>query len=171
METPLFAAVTAGNLAEVLQLLKKETKETIDAVSRTWGWILGRNPDKSLGSFPPCYSQSPPQFCLEISISLNSHNLLQFLQFSYFTLYRRKKENLIEKHTLVPVVSEIPTETSSLRTLKIMSRNLKKWYVHEFGFCFHKPNLFKKIDLKNWFVFKAIHRCPFCCLRPSTWLL
>jgi hypothetical protein len=33
METPLFAAVTAGNLAEVQQLLKKETKETIDAVS------------------------------------------------------------------------------------------------------------------------------------------
>ncbi len=33
------------------------------------GRILGRNPDKSLKSFPPCYSQSPPQFCIEISIS------------------------------------------------------------------------------------------------------
>ncbi len=30
---------------------------------------LGRNPDKSLKSFPPCYSQSPIQLCLEISIS------------------------------------------------------------------------------------------------------
>jgi hypothetical protein len=41
---------------------------------------------KSLNSFPPCYSQSPLQLCLEISISSNSRNLLQFLQFSYCTL-------------------------------------------------------------------------------------
>ncbi len=32
------------------------------------GRILGRNPDNSLKSFPPCYSQSPLQLCLEISI-------------------------------------------------------------------------------------------------------
>ena len=31
----------------------------------------------------PCYLQSRLQLCLEISISLNSRNLLQFLQFSY----------------------------------------------------------------------------------------
>jgi hypothetical protein len=37
--------------------------------------ILGRNPDKSHKSFRPCYSQSPPQLCLEISISSNSRNL------------------------------------------------------------------------------------------------
>jgi hypothetical protein len=43
------------------------------------GRILGRNLDKS---FPPCYSQSPRQLYLEISISSNSRNLLQFLQFS-----------------------------------------------------------------------------------------
>jgi len=49
------------------------------------GWILGQNPDQSLKSFPPCFSQSPLQLCLEISISLNSRNLLQFLQFSYCT--------------------------------------------------------------------------------------
>jgi hypothetical protein len=36
--------------------------------------------------FPPCYSQSPLQFCFEISISSNSHNLLQFLQFRHYTL-------------------------------------------------------------------------------------
>ncbi len=29
-----------------------------------WGRILGRNPDKSLKSFPPYYSQSPLQPCL-----------------------------------------------------------------------------------------------------------
>ncbi len=32
------------------------------------GRILGQNPDKSLKSFPPCYSQSPLQLCLDISI-------------------------------------------------------------------------------------------------------
>jgi hypothetical protein len=48
--------------------------------------ILGRNPDKSLKSFPPCYSKSPLQLFHEISISSNSRNLLQFLQCGYGTL-------------------------------------------------------------------------------------
>ncbi len=39
--------------------------------------------DKSLKIFPPCCSQSPLQLCLKISVSSNSRNLLQFLQFSY----------------------------------------------------------------------------------------
>jgi hypothetical protein len=42
------------------------------------GRILGRNPVESMKSFPPCYSQSHLQLCLEISISSKSHNLLQF---------------------------------------------------------------------------------------------
>ncbi len=33
----------------------------------TRGRILGRNPDKSLKSFPPCYSQSPLQRCCYIT--------------------------------------------------------------------------------------------------------
>ncbi len=36
-------------------------------------------------SFPPCYSRWPLQLCLEISVSSNSRNLLQFLRFSYCT--------------------------------------------------------------------------------------
>ncbi len=47
-----------------------------------WGQILGRNPDKTHKSFPPYYSQSLVQLCLEISISANSRNLLQFLQYT-----------------------------------------------------------------------------------------
>ncbi len=39
------------------------------------GRILGRNQDKRLKSFPPCYSQPPLQLWLEISIFSNSHNL------------------------------------------------------------------------------------------------
>jgi hypothetical protein len=50
-------------------------------------------------SFPPCLSKSPLQLCLEIFIYSNSRNLVQFLQFSYRTLQRRKEENLIENHT------------------------------------------------------------------------
>ncbi len=64
--------------------------------------ILGRNPHKSVTSFSPCYSQPPLQLCLEISISSNSRNLLQFLHFSYRTLLRRKEENLTENHTPLP---------------------------------------------------------------------
>jgi hypothetical protein len=54
--------------------------------SREYEADSGRNPDKSLKSFPPCYSLSLLQFCLEISISSNSLNLLQFVLFSYCTL-------------------------------------------------------------------------------------
>ncbi len=50
-------------------------------------------------SFPPCYSRSPTQLCHEIFISSNSCNLLQFLQFSYCKLKRRKEEILMENHT------------------------------------------------------------------------
>jgi hypothetical protein len=38
--------------------------------------IVGQNPDRSLKSFPPCYSQSPLQHCLVISISSYPCNLL-----------------------------------------------------------------------------------------------
>jgi hypothetical protein len=48
---------------------------------RPKGRILGQNPDKSLKSFPPCYSQSPLQLCLEISIS--SNKLMQPLKYFY----------------------------------------------------------------------------------------
>jgi hypothetical protein len=52
-----------------------------------WRPESGRlNPDKSLKNFLPCYSS-------------NSRNLLQFLQFSYCSLYRRKEENMIENNT------------------------------------------------------------------------
>jgi hypothetical protein len=38
---------------------------------------------KVLRVFSSCYSQSPLQLCLEIPVSSNSRNLLQFPQFSY----------------------------------------------------------------------------------------
>ncbi len=41
---------------------------------------------QKLQSFPSCFSKSPLQLCLEISISSNSRNLLQFLQFVTYTV-------------------------------------------------------------------------------------
>ncbi len=77
-----------------------------------WGRILGRNWDKSLRSFPPCYSQSPLQ--------MDS---------------TPPPPPPVSKSGLKLVCNEkLYTETSSLRTLKIMPRNLSKMYVHEFGF-------------------------------------
>ncbi len=52
------------------------------SVALYWGIILGRNPAKNLKSFLPCYSQSLLQLCLEISISSDSHDLLQFLLYT-----------------------------------------------------------------------------------------
>jgi hypothetical protein len=66
------------------------------------------------------------QLCLEISISSNSCNLVQFLQFIYCTLYRRKEESPIENHTSFRMVKEIHSKTSSLKTLEIKPRNLKE---------------------------------------------
>jgi hypothetical protein len=54
------------------------------------GQILARNQDKSLESFPPCYSPPPLQLCLELSISSKSHNLLQFLQFQLLYTVKEK---------------------------------------------------------------------------------
>ncbi len=58
-------------------------------------------------------------FVHKISISSYSHNLLQFLQFRYYTLYRRKEENL--EKTLPPSLSFKKS---------IQKRQL---YVHEFS--------------------------------------
>jgi hypothetical protein len=65
------------------------------------GRILGRNPDKNLKSFPPCYSESPLQICIEISISSNSRNLLQFLQcVLMYTVKEKGGKTNIKPHPL-----------------------------------------------------------------------
>ncbi len=83
-----------------------------------WGRILGQN--------PPCYTQPPLQLCLEISISSNSRNLLQFLllQCGYCTVKKRGGKPDRKPHPL-PYGVRNP-ETSSLRTLKSVPRNLKE---------------------------------------------
>ncbi len=53
------------------------TYKNLCETSLSWGRILWRNPDKSLKSFPPCYSLSTLQICPVISVSSNSCNLLR----------------------------------------------------------------------------------------------
>jgi hypothetical protein len=76
---------TLMNSTEFL-CLDIETSSKTTQSYRYRGRILRRNLDKSLKSIPPCSSLSPIQLCLEISISSNSLDLLQFLQIIYCTL-------------------------------------------------------------------------------------
>ena len=91
--------------------------------------------DESLKIFSPCYSQSPLQLCLEISISSNSRNLLQVLEFSCCILKRRKEENLIENHTPRPMVKKSMQKPQVWELSRSFPETSTKFYVHEFGFC------------------------------------
>jgi hypothetical protein len=62
------------------------------------GQILGRNPDKSIKSFPPCYSKSLLQLCLEISIS--SEIQLQFHQSLLYTVKEKGGKSDRKSHPL-----------------------------------------------------------------------
>jgi hypothetical protein len=76
--------------------------------------LLGRNWDKSLESFPPCDSQSPllTDFTPPTPLSKSGFKLVCNVNIDYGK-----------------------SETSSLRTLKIMPRETStKLYVIEFGF-------------------------------------
>ncbi len=109
-----FLAILAAGIQKMSiqkTLSPEETNTLVEAES------LDENLDKSLKSFASCYSQSPLQLCLRISISLNpcdlicissnlrhlllisckSHNLF-FISIGSCTLQRRKEENLIENH-------------------------------------------------------------------------
>jgi hypothetical protein len=77
-------------------------------------------------SFAPCYSQSPLKLCLDIYISSNSRNLIQFLEVNLPKTVKEKRENPDKNHTPLHIVNEIHIETSSSTTLKIMLRNLNK---------------------------------------------
>jgi hypothetical protein len=98
------------------------------------GRILGQNTDKSLQSFFPCYSQSPLQLWLEISIFSNSRNLLQFLEFSNCTLSRRKEKNLIENHTPSLWFKKSLQKPQVWELSRLCPETSTKLYVHEFDY-------------------------------------
>ncbi len=98
------------------------------------GRILGRNPDKSLQSFSACYSQSPLQVCFEISISSNSRNFLQFLQFSYCVLYTVKEKGRNPDRKPYPLTYGLKIHTETWELSRLCPETSTKLYVHEFGF-------------------------------------
>jgi hypothetical protein len=65
---------------------------------------------------------------LEIYISSNPHNLLQFLAQLLYTV-KEKGDNLIENHTPLSMVAGILTESS-----RLCPETSTKLDVHEFGF-------------------------------------
>jgi hypothetical protein len=75
----IFATLSCGGVSTIA-VAAAPVGERFPGQEQCRGQIPGRNPYKSLKSFPPCYSQSPLLRCLEISITSNSSNLCQFLQ-------------------------------------------------------------------------------------------
>ncbi len=139
---PHFSWVPSQSFSNVLQLVcYTATLFNRFCKLKDWPWglsrfpiqyksrILGWNPDKSLQSFPPCYFQSPLQLCLAISISSN-FKLTQPLTYFYSSVSVHCKEERRKTWWKTispsPIVKEIHTETSSLKTLKIMLRNLNE---------------------------------------------
>ncbi len=67
----------------------------------------GRNPEKILKSFLPCYSQSPLHLCLVYFFKLTQP--LTNSSVRCCTLLNKKDENLIENKTPFPMLKEIHT--------------------------------------------------------------
>ncbi len=89
---------------------------------------FGRNPNKSLKSFPPCYSRLQ-LLCIEISISSKSRNLSPFL-------LRGEEENLKDNHTALLMVKECHIEKPQVWELsRLCPETSLNLYVHEFCFC------------------------------------
>ncbi len=61
------------------------------------GRILGRYPGKSLMSFPPFYSESPQQLCMEISISSTSY---YFYRVSLYSVKEKVGKTYIKPYPL-----------------------------------------------------------------------
>ncbi len=91
-----------------------------------WGRILGRNPDKILKSFPPCYSQSPLYSFVLRFLFLQTHAT----SYNFYSSVMRKSQ---WKPYPLPYGLRNP-----YRTRKIMPGNLTKLYVHDFGFWLFK---------------------------------
>ncbi len=86
--------------------------------------ILGRNPDKRLKSFPPCYSQSH-----HTALPWDLY-FFKLTQPRTVTVHCKRKRRKPDRKPYVPPSlwfrNYIHTETSSLRTPKIMPRNVNE---------------------------------------------
>ncbi len=121
-----------------------------------WGWILERNLDDSLQSFPPFYLQSSLQLCLEISISSNSFNLLRISSSSHnlfriSTVQHCKGER---RKTINPSLwfKKSIQKTQVWEHSKLCPETSMKLYVHEFGFCTRVDEGVFKLDKHSYFL-------------------
>jgi len=95
------------------------------------GRFLGGNPDKSLKGFPPCYSLSPPQLCLEI-IYLQTHATSYSFYSSCCTLWRIRRKTWKKTIPLSLWFKKSIPQVWELSSL--CSETSMKLYVHEFCF-------------------------------------
>ncbi len=126
-------------------------KNVAETTPNSRGQILGRNPDKSRSSFPPCYSQSLIalpwyfyffKFTQPVTVSSSTVHLL----------YTIKKKG---GQPYLPMGYENHTETSSLRTLKIMHRNLQNCMFMNSAIGFLRLN-----SWSNWDKTKSLKSFP-----------
>ncbi len=99
----------------------------------TWDRILGRNPDKSLKSFP--LSKSLPQLCLEIYISSNSFKLFQFLQFILHTVKEKGGKPDRKPYPLPYALRNPYRNLKSRNSQRNLNEISTKLCLDEFGFC------------------------------------
>ncbi len=134
------------------------------------GQILGRNPDKS---FPPCYSQSALQPCLQIYISSNSRNLfcissnsrnlwtISAVQLLYYTV--KAKGGKPDKKTIAPSpwFEKFKQKTSSLGTFKIMAQKPQRNCTF-----MNSASVFGLTTCTFWTALQ-LHRCNINMMRHS----
>jgi hypothetical protein len=125
------------------------------------GPILGRNQDKSFKSFPSCHSHSPLQLCLEISISLNSRNLLNMSSNS---------RNLLHMSSNSCNLLHMSSNSCNHLHMSSNSRNLLCIYTEKFMYTVKEkagkpdrkppPSLWFKKSVQNSQIWKLSRLCP-----------
>jgi hypothetical protein len=103
-------------------------------ITESRGPILGRNPDKSFKIFLLAIHSHLNSFALRFCFFKLTQPLTVSTVHLLYTV-KEKGEKPDRKPYFFPYGLRIHTETSSLRTLKIMPST--KLYVHEFGFRIH----------------------------------
>jgi hypothetical protein len=99
-----------------------------------WGRILGRNPDKSLKSFPPCFLQSPLYIFALRFIFLQTH-ATSYSFLSSITVHVKEKGAQPERKSY-PLLHGLRNPSRNLKSGKFQDYPQKRqWYVREFGFC------------------------------------
>jgi hypothetical protein len=90
---PVFMIVPAFLLSSFHIVQAFQSASHFGHSSQSRDRILGLNPDKSLKSFPPCYSQSTLQLCLEIYIYIYCEGRLKACsKHDEFFLHLRKQQ-------------------------------------------------------------------------------